>query len=47
LSKGRRNSAISFDRRSYCQGIEDAKEIDINQRAIRDEVNVKKEKKTK
>jgi Protein of unknown function (DUF2786) len=47
LSKGRRNSAISFDRRSYCQGIEDAKEIDINQRAIRDEVKVKKEKKTK
>jgi Protein of unknown function (DUF2786) len=45
LSKGRKGKAISFDHRSYCQGIEDAKEIDLNQRAIRDEVKVKKEKK--
>ena len=35
---------IKFDNRSYKKGIEDAKEIDINQRAIRDEVKVKVEK---
>jgi hypothetical protein len=41
----RQSSAINFDNRSYEKGIEDAKEIDINQRAIRDEVKVKVEKK--
>ena len=45
LSKGRKRSRMSFDRRSYDQGIEDSKEIDINQRAIRDEVKIKKEAK--
>ena len=43
LSKGRKRKAIDFDHRSYRKGIEDSKEIDINQRAIRDEVRVKKE----
>lgn len=43
LSKGRKMKPIQFDSRSYGQGIEDSKEIDINQRAIRDEVKVKKE----
>ena len=40
----RRSSAFCFDNRSYKKGIEDAKEIDLNQRAIRDEVKVKPEK---
>lgn len=43
LSKGRKRKAITFDRRSYNQGVEDAKEIDINQRSIKDEVKIKKE----
>ena len=47
LSKGRKRKAIDFDHRSYRQGIEDSKEIDINQRAIRDEIRVKKEGKVK
>jgi len=47
LSKGRKRKAIDFDHRSYHKGIEDSREIDINQRAIRDEVRVKKEKKPK
>ena len=41
----RRSSAFYFDNRSYKKGIEDAKEIDLNQRAIRDEVKVKAENK--
>jgi len=45
LSSGRKRKPIQFDRQSYEIGIEDAKEIDINQRAIRDEVKVKVEKK--
>lgn len=43
-SAGRARRRFQFDQNSYKQGIEDAKEIDINQRAIRDEVKVKKEK---
>ena len=43
LSKGRKRSRMSFDRRSFNQGVEDAKDIDINQRAIRDEVKFKTE----
>jgi len=39
-----RRKPIDFDHRSYEQGIEDSKEIDLNQRAIRDEVKVKVEK---
>lgn len=44
LSSGRRRSAITFDHRSYQRGIEDAKDIDMNQRAIREEARVKTEK---
>ena len=44
LSSARRRAAINFDHQSFKQGIEDSKEIDINQRAIRDEVKVKTEK---
>jgi hypothetical protein len=44
VTTGRRRSAFCFDNRSYKKGIEDAKEIDLNQRAIRDEVKVKPEK---
>lgn len=44
LSSGRKRKPIQFDNRSYSKGIEDAREIDINQRAIRDEVKVKPEK---
>jgi hypothetical protein len=43
LYSGRKRKAIIFDKRSYNQGVEDAKEIDINQRLIKDEVRVKKE----
>ena len=44
LRSGRKKrSNMNFDSRSYYQGVEDAKEIDINQRAIRDGVKVKKE----
>ena len=45
LRQGRQRKAITFDRKSYHRGVEDAKEIDINQRAIRDEVKIKKEEK--
>ena len=45
VRKGRKRSAICFDRNSYRKGVEDSKEIDINQRAIRDETHVKKEPK--
>jgi hypothetical protein len=44
LSKGRKRKAITFDWNSYQTGIEDSKEIDINQRALRDSTRVKKEK---
>jgi hypothetical protein len=44
LSTGRRRKTIKFDHASYEKGIEDAEEVDINQRAIRDGVRVKKEK---
>ena len=44
LSSGRKRKPIQFDRHSYDRGVEDSKEIDINQRAIRDEVKVKVEK---
>mmetsp|Transcript_18802 Transcript_18802/g.46677 ORF Transcript_18802/g.46677 Transcript_18802/m.46677 type:complete len:598 (-) Transcript_18802:251-2044(-) len=44
LSSGRKRKPIQFDRHSYDRGVEDSKEIDINQRAIREEVNVKVEK---
>ena len=46
VRKSRRKSRICFDRRSYQKGVEDSKEIDINQRAIRDEVRFKREPKT-
>jgi hypothetical protein len=42
---GARRRAITLDERSYHHGVEDAKEMDINQRAIRDEVKIKKEEK--
>ena len=45
LSSGRKRSRINIDRRSYDKGIVDSREIDINQRAIRDEIKVKKEAK--
>jgi Protein of unknown function (DUF2786) len=45
LSRGRKRQSIQFDRYSFRQGVEDSKEIDINQRAIRDETKVKREKK--
>ncbi len=44
LSSGRKRKPIQFDYQSYGRGIEDSREIDINQRAIRDEVKVKVEK---
>lgn len=47
LSSGKKHAPITFDRHSYDKGIVDSKEIDINQRAIRDEVRVKKEEKKK
>ena len=40
----RKRAAIVFDPDSYEKGIEDSKEIDMNQRAIRDEIKVKKER---
>jgi len=43
LSSGRKRKPIQFDNHSYEQGIEDSREIDINQRALRDEVKVKVE----
>jgi hypothetical protein len=43
VRKGAKRKPITFDRTSYDKGVEDSKEIDINQRAIRDEVKVKKE----
>ena len=47
LHKGRKRKSINFDRVSYDKGIIDSKEIDINQRAIRDDwtKKVKKEEK--
>ncbi|CAB9503856.1 expressed unknown protein [Seminavis robusta] len=44
LRTGRKRKAINFDRKSFRKGIEDSKEIDINQRALRDKTRVKKEK---
>jgi len=44
LKSGRKRKEIDFDRHSYDKGIEDSKEIDMNQRAIRDEVKVKNER---
>jgi hypothetical protein len=44
LHKGSKRKPITIDGRSYRRGEEDSKEIDINQRAIRDGVRVKKEK---
>ncbi len=46
LSSGRKRKAINFCRDSYAKGVEDSKEIDINQRALRHETRVKKEEKT-
>jgi len=46
LSKGRKRKAILMDRSSYRQGVEDSKEIDINQRAIRQEMAKVKTEKT-
>jgi len=43
LTKGRKSASIQFDRYSYDKGVEDSTEIDLNQRAIRDKVRVKKE----
>jgi hypothetical protein len=53
LKTGRkRSNVMTFDRESYHRGVEDARDIDINQRAIRDEVktssssiHIKKEEK--
>lgn len=45
LSAGRKLKPIQFDSNSYRRGVEDSREIDINQRAIRDEVRIKKERK--
>ena len=44
LGKAAKRKPIQFDGASYRQGVEDSKEIDINQRAIRAEVKVKREK---
>jgi len=44
LKKTRKRKSIDFDPQSYRQGIEDSKEIDLNQRAIRNGVKVKVEK---
>ena len=46
LHAGRKRKSIDYDWTSYDKGVEDAKEIDINQRAIRDDwtKKVKKEK---
>ena len=44
LCRGRKRAAIEVDARSYRQGVEDARDVDMNQRAIRDEVRVKREK---
>jgi hypothetical protein len=44
VKKAAKRKPITFDWTSYNKGVEDSKEIDINQRAIRDEVKVKKEK---
>jgi len=44
LSASEKRRPIRFDNNSYNKGIEDSNEIDINQRAIRDEVKVKVEK---
>ena len=44
VRSGRKRKAITFDWKSYQTGIEDSKEIDINQRALRDSARVKKEK---
>jgi hypothetical protein len=44
LFAGRKRKRIDIDRRSYKRGVVDSKEIDINQRAIRDGVKVKTEK---
>jgi Protein of unknown function (DUF2786) len=43
LRNGRKRKSIQFDSNSFRQGVEDSKEVDINQRAIRDETKVKKE----
>jgi hypothetical protein len=40
----KRKEISAFDHRSYHKGVEDSKEIDINQRALRDEVRVKRER---
>ena len=47
LGKRRKRKRISFDRSSYVRGVIDSKDIDINQRAIRDDwtKKVKKEEK--
>jgi hypothetical protein len=47
IFKQRKRKSICFDRGSFDQGIEDSREIDINQRAIRDGVKFKREKKPK
>mmetsp|Transcript_6156 Transcript_6156/g.17532 ORF Transcript_6156/g.17532 Transcript_6156/m.17532 type:complete len:606 (+) Transcript_6156:1588-3405(+) len=44
LRTGRKRKAIEFDRQSYDRGVKDSKEIDMNQRAIRDEIKIKVEK---
>eukprot|EP00977_Amphora_coffeiformis_P018824 scaffold6750_cov160-Amphora_coffeaeformis.AAC.8 len=43
LSKATKQKPIQFDGASYRRGVEDSKEIDLNQRAIRAEIKVKKE----
>lgn len=44
LKKGRKMTAVDRRSAAYNDGIEDSKKIDMNQRAIRDGVRVKKEK---
>ena len=45
IRTGRKRKRINIDRRSLERGIEDSKEVDINQRAIRDEIKLKTEAK--
>jgi hypothetical protein len=47
VRKGRKRAPITFDRNSYDMGVRDAKELDINQRAIRDGIKSKKEESEK
>lgn len=44
LKSGRKMTSVDTNSSAYADGIKDSKELDINQRAIRNEIKVKKEK---